>query len=85
MSDEIIIKVENLGKRYRIRHQGGKQRYTTLRDVIAQKMKAPFQFLRRSQKSEVSGQTSDLRPPTSGKVIRRLLGFEGRFLRCQAG
>jgi lipopolysaccharide transport system ATP-binding protein len=66
MSDS-IISVEGLGKRYRISHQGRKQSYVALRDVIAQKLKAPFQFLRRSQKSEVSGQTSDLRPPNSGK------------------
>jgi len=33
--------------------------------VIAQKLKAPFKFLRRSQNSEVRSQTSDLRPPTS--------------------
>ena len=66
MSDA-IISVEGLGKRYRISHQGQGQPYVALRDVIAQKLKAPFQFMRRSQKSEASGQTSDLRPPTSGK------------------
>jgi lipopolysaccharide transport system ATP-binding protein len=40
-----IISVENLGKCYRIAHQGEKQRYTALRDVIAQKCAAPFQAL----------------------------------------
>src|ERR1017187_2883458 len=64
MSD-VIISVSNLGKKYRISHQGERQRYVALRDVIAQKLKAPFQFLKRSQRSEVSGQTSNLRPPTS--------------------
>jgi lipopolysaccharide transport system ATP-binding protein len=67
MSDEIVIRVENLGKRYRIQHNAERQRYTALRDVIAHKLKAPFQFLRRSQKSEVRSQTSDLRPPTSAR------------------
>jgi lipopolysaccharide transport system ATP-binding protein len=51
MSD-VIISVENLGKKYRISHQGEKQRYTALRDVIAQKLKAPFQFLRREKNGE---------------------------------
>jgi lipopolysaccharide transport system ATP-binding protein len=38
-----IIKVENLGKKYRLQHQGEKQRYTALRDVIANKVKGLFQ------------------------------------------
>jgi lipopolysaccharide transport system ATP-binding protein len=43
---EAIITVENLGKKYCISHQGGKQRYTTLRDVIAQKTKGLFKKLK---------------------------------------
>jgi lipopolysaccharide transport system ATP-binding protein len=39
MSD-YIIKVENLGKKYRIRHQQERQRYVALRDVIANRVKA---------------------------------------------
>ena len=66
MSD-VIISVEGLGKKYRISHQGEKQRYVALRDVIAQKLKVPFQFLKRNQRSEIRDQTSDLRPPTSQK------------------
>ncbi|MGA2244360.1 MAG: ABC transporter ATP-binding protein [Verrucomicrobiota bacterium] len=42
MSDAIIT-VSNLGKKYRLRHQGEKQRYTALRDVLANKAKALFQ------------------------------------------
>lgn len=41
MSDA-IISVENLGKKYRLQHQGERQRYTALRDVIAQKAKGFF-------------------------------------------
>ena len=37
-----IIKVENLGKRYRLRHQQERQRYVTLRDVIADRFKRLF-------------------------------------------
>jgi hypothetical protein len=36
MSDDIVIRVENLGKSYSLRHQAG-QRYTALRDPIAEK------------------------------------------------
>src|SRR5262245_60236878 len=35
-----IIQVENLGKRYRIKHQSEPQRYTALRDVITEKFKS---------------------------------------------
>jgi lipopolysaccharide transport system ATP-binding protein len=45
MSDT-IISVENIGKRYSLRHQTG-QRYTALRDVIADKAKS---FFRRNGK-----------------------------------
>ena len=37
-----MIAVENLGKCYRIGHQHGGRGYRALRDVIAQKFKAPF-------------------------------------------
>jgi lipopolysaccharide transport system ATP-binding protein len=59
---EAIITVENLGKRYRISHQGERQRYTALRDVIAEKAKGVFGKLKfgkqkaesRKQKAEIS-------------------------------
>jgi hypothetical protein len=64
MSD-YIIKVENLGKKYNIRH-GERERYTTLRDVKARRAAAPLRWLsaqramgeapsaeRRGQRSEV--------------------------------
>lgn len=38
---EPIIRVEGLSKKYRLRHQS-KERYTTLRDVLARKVKAVF-------------------------------------------
>jgi lipopolysaccharide transport system ATP-binding protein len=80
MSDEAIIRVENLGKRYSIHHQRD-QRYVALRDVIAEKAKRLFR--RQSAKrrgngagdptSELgpltSGRTSDLRLPTSGLSV----------------
>lgn len=47
MSDA-IISVSNLGKKYRITHQGDRPRYTALRDVLANKIKS----LLRPRKSE---------------------------------
>jgi lipopolysaccharide transport system ATP-binding protein len=37
-----IVKVENLGKRYRLRHQQQRQRYVALREVIANRFKGIF-------------------------------------------
>ena len=56
MSDA-IISVENLGKCYRISHQGERPRYTALRDVIADKFKrvlrrTPHSALRTPQSEE---------------------------------
>jgi lipopolysaccharide transport system ATP-binding protein len=45
MSD-IVISVENIGKRYSLRHQGKGERYTTFRDVIARQAVAPFKAIR---------------------------------------
>jgi lipopolysaccharide transport system ATP-binding protein len=39
MSD-VVISVENLGKKYRLRHQQARQRYSTLRDVLTDKSKS---------------------------------------------
>ena len=41
-----IIKVEKLCKRYCLRHRQERQRYATLRDVIADRLKRPFRSLR---------------------------------------
>ena len=45
MSNDIVIRVENLGKKYRIRHRAERQRYTALRDVVADKFTAPWRLL----------------------------------------
>ena len=71
MSD-VIISVEGLGKKYRISHQGERQRYVALRDVIAEKAKQLFsrgqKTEERGQRSAIRDQTSDLRPPISGSA-----------------
>lgn len=51
---ESIISVENLGKRYQIRHQAEGRRYVALRDVIAEQAKRLFG----SRKLEVRNQKS---------------------------
>ena len=44
---EVVIRAESLGKKYRISHQSGRQRYFTLRDVLTNKMRAPKQWIKR--------------------------------------
>jgi lipopolysaccharide transport system ATP-binding protein len=53
MSD-IVIRAENLGKKYRISHQHERQRYVALRDVLAGKVKSSAQWIK-SQGLRVSG------------------------------
>jgi lipopolysaccharide transport system ATP-binding protein len=52
---EAIISVENVGKKYRIRHLAQHQRYTALRDVITDRVKGLF----------LRSKNSDFRPPNS--------------------
>jgi lipopolysaccharide transport system ATP-binding protein len=53
MSDA-IIKVENLGKSYRIKHQAEFERYSTLRDTLAGKVKSLFE----NRKPEIGNRKS---------------------------
>ena len=46
MSDEVVIRVENLGKKYCIRHQAERQHYVALRDVLADQTKSVARRLR---------------------------------------
>jgi lipopolysaccharide transport system ATP-binding protein len=68
MSD-YIIKVENLGKKYSIQHQGERERYVALRDVIAGAASAPLRWLRRqhgawSNEHGVANNGNGSRPPS---------------------
>ena len=40
-----VISIENLGKRYTLRHKGNSARYRTLREVIARQAVAPFKAI----------------------------------------
>ena len=59
MSSDVIISVEGLGKKYRIQHNAERQRYTALRDVIAEKAKGFFKKLKSEDKSESRKQKSE--------------------------
>jgi lipopolysaccharide transport system ATP-binding protein len=56
MNHDVIIRVEGLGKRYSIRHQ--RERYTALRDVIADSVRAPFRRLRNRGRSKIEDRRS---------------------------
>jgi lipopolysaccharide transport system ATP-binding protein len=45
MSD-VVIRAENLGKKYRISHQHERQRYVALRDVLSDKLVAPKRWVK---------------------------------------
>ena len=40
--NDVVIRVENLGKKYSIQHQAERQKYVALRDVLADKAKSLF-------------------------------------------
>src|SRR5580692_6218641 len=73
MSDA-IIQVENLGKLYRLNHQGERQRYTALRDVIAQKLAATLRAFKRSRSLDDPAQ----KPLTEDFWALKDLSFEVR-------
>jgi lipopolysaccharide transport system ATP-binding protein len=64
MSDAIIT-VENLGKKYRISHQGERQRYVALRDVMAEKAGRLFKMLK-TEKLKLGNKTGDSIPQNAG-------------------
>ncbi len=73
MSADAIIKVENLGKRYRLGAGRSNERYTAPRDAMAQKAAAPFRALKvklERRKEKTNGElTAALRPPPSDSEL----------------
>ncbi len=51
---DVVIRVENLGKKYRIQHQRERQQYVALRDVLTDKLFAPWRWLK-EQKARSNG------------------------------
>jgi lipopolysaccharide transport system ATP-binding protein len=66
MSD-VVISVEGLGKKYRIRHPGA-PKYVALRDVVVDKFTTPIRWIRDKQRSGNGSRPPGLLPriPTSG-------------------
>ena len=54
---EFVIRAEGLGKKYQVTHQGERARYVALRDVIADKLRAPKRWLA-SRASKADGPSS---------------------------
>jgi len=79
MSDAVIT-VENLGKKYRLRHQAEGQRYVALRDLIAQQMKAPLRFLCKLKNNGNSAPAANSQLATTHGPTREDLGFARRFV-----
>ena len=71
MSD-IVISLDNVGKRYTLRHQGKSERYVALRDVIARQAAAPFKAI--GEKMRIWNRTNgshpngSSHPPSNGAV-----------------
>ena len=79
---EAIITVENLGKKYSLRHETG-ERYTALRDVIANKAASLFRRNGRKARrrdNETTGQQTRSRSQWS---VVQWSCFERRFLGSQ--
>jgi lipopolysaccharide transport system ATP-binding protein len=54
---EVVIRAEGLGKKYQVAHQGERQRYVALRDVLTDKLLAPKRWLM-SRASKVDSRLS---------------------------
>ncbi|HAF03989.1 MAG TPA: hypothetical protein DCG89_09330 [Spartobacteria bacterium] len=73
---EAIISVENLGKKYRLRHE--RERYTALRDVIADKAKSFFKKLKtewsergeRHRRQSYEGSSERAREPSEFQKLK---------------
>jgi lipopolysaccharide transport system ATP-binding protein len=64
MSD-IVVRVENMGKRYVLRHEQA-ERYTALRDVLTRKAAFPFRWLRQCLSTQPGSDNPSVahRPPS---------------------
>jgi lipopolysaccharide transport system ATP-binding protein len=72
MTSDTIISVENLGKRYTLRHKGNREPYVALRDVIARQAVAPFKAIGEKMRirSHVNGShlNGSTYPPSKGSA-----------------
>jgi homopolymeric O-antigen transport system ATP-binding protein len=68
MSSDVVIRIENVGKKYRIRHERS-ERYTAMRDVIANSLHAPWQSLADKFRKLVSPIGSNGRSSAAGGAV----------------
>ena len=68
MSD-VVISVEGLGKKYRIRHQGA-PKYVALRDVVVDKFTARIRWIRDKRRSGNGSQSPGILPQISTPASR---------------
>jgi len=68
MSD-VVISVEGLGKKYRIRHQGA-PKYVALRDVVANKFTTPIRWVRDKRRSGNGSQSPGFLPQSPTPASR---------------
>ena len=78
MSSDIVISVENLGKRYRIRHQQEGRRYMALRDVLADKTKSAARRLWSAVRPSSQPSTLNHPPSVEDFWALRKVSFEVR-------
>jgi lipopolysaccharide transport system ATP-binding protein len=65
----VVIRVESLGKKYRIRHQGSPM-YVALRDVVADKFTAPIRWVRDRRRSGNGRHSPGLSPQMPIPALR---------------
>jgi lipopolysaccharide transport system ATP-binding protein len=69
MNSNTIISVENVGKSYTLQHQGKGERYSTLRDLMARQIVAPFRAAgkKMGQRNGLNGSHPNARKPSLSK------------------
>jgi lipopolysaccharide transport system ATP-binding protein len=87
MSDP-VISVENLGKRYTLKHKGNSEQYTTLRDVIARQAVAPLKAIGekiRRRRNSTGANRHNPGSPHANNSIENFWALKGVSFRVKPG
>jgi lipopolysaccharide transport system ATP-binding protein len=76
MSDDIAIRVRNLGKKYQI--GGPQEKYLTLRDAIVNSVKAPFHRILHKNTEQSANEFWALKEVSSDVEQGEVVGIIGR-------